>query len=169
VGVAIGWEHRLALVLACTVVLGTACGTSSTGNGGGSGGQPSSTLQPSATPTETSSAEPSRSVEPPAADLSGTWQGTWANTTPDDSTGTFQLDWAQEGAKLSGTITISGTPCLAGADITGKVHGKQIYFGIVSGQVEVNYTGTVSGDSMSGTYATSCGNAEGDWEASKTG
>jgi hypothetical protein len=33
--------------------------------------------------------------------------------------------------------------------------------------VNVAYTGTIAGNSMSGTYSTDCGNARGAWSATK--
>lgn len=165
---------QIVVVLACVALLATACTKSSTGNGGGGGGQPTGTgsvqptasLQPSETPTQSSS----ETGDPtPEGDLSGKWSGTWANSTPDTSTGTFELTWQQNGTALIGTIVIDGTPCLSGGAVTGKLRGSLISFGVVSGQVEVNYAGTFSGDTMSGSYATSCGNAGGEWTATKTG
>ena len=92
-----------------------------------------------------------------------------SNTTPNDSTGDFELAWTLQGGTLRGTITIDGSPCLDGGEITGVLTFDQIDFGVVSGQVEVAYTGTVdqNGKSMAGTYATSCGDAQGTWEATK--
>lgn len=103
------------------------------------------------------------------APLSGRWSGTWSNTTPDDSTGTFELDWKLDHSLLKGTIEIDGTPCLDGGNVTGALTFDQINFGAVSGQVEVAYTGTVdqNGKSMAGTYQTTCGDAHGTWEATR--
>ncbi len=76
--------------------------------------------------------------------------------------------WQQQGSQLSGTITISGTPCLTGGSITGTYNGSTITFGAVQGQASVAYVGTVAGSSMSGTYSTPCGNAKGNWTAKRT-
>jgi hypothetical protein len=51
--------------------------------------------------------------------------------------------------------------------VTGTINGSAISFGAVSGQVQVAYDGTVSGNKMQGTYATGCGNAKGTWAATK--
>jgi hypothetical protein len=63
---------------------------------------------------------------------------------------------------LRGSITLSqgGT-----SDLTGVVTGSQIKFGTVGSQV-ITYSGTASGNSMSGTYqvATSGG---GPWSATR--
>jgi hypothetical protein len=58
--------------------------------------------------------------------------------------------------------------CLSGGAVTGKLRGSLISFRVVAGQVEVNYAGTFSGNTMSGSYATTCGNAEGEWTSTKT-
>ncbi len=79
------------------------------------------------------------------------------------------MTWQQNGTALIGTIVIEGAPCLSAGAVTGKLRGSLITFGVVSGQAEVNYAGTFSDDTMSGSYATNCGNAEGEWTAAKTG
>lgn len=69
---------------------------------------------------------------------------------------------------MSGTIEISDTPCLTGGSITGTLKGNSIDFGVVSGSYQVDYKGSVTGDTMTGTYSTDCGNGKGTWEASKS-
>lgn len=90
------------------------------------------------------------------------------DTSPDSSSGTFQVIWTQKGSTVSGTITISGTECLTAGTVTGTLSGSTITFGAVQGQRSVAYTGTVSSTSMHGTYsAPSCGDAVGNWTATK--
>ena len=87
---------------------------------------------------------------------------------PDQSSGSFVLHWTQSGSSLTGSITINGTPCLNGGDISGEVNGDQITFGVVAGQVNVSYTGTLKDqDTMSGSYSTDCRKASGDWTATR--
>ncbi|HEY7401068.1 MAG TPA: hypothetical protein VH989_09245 [Actinomycetota bacterium] len=154
---------RLAVALGCVVVIATACSSESSG--------PTGSPSPSApaTSVEQPSPSPSESTGGGATelDLSGTWSGTWTNTTPNNANGSFTIEWVQSGSDLAGTISIAGTPCLDGGDITGEIHGDAIEFGAVNGQVAVQYEGTLHGDSMSGTYTTKCGDAEGTWKASK--
>ncbi len=161
---------QIVVVLVCVALLATACTKSSGGGGGqptGTGSaQPTASLRSSETPTQSSS---ETGGPTPEGDLSGAWSGTWANSTPDTSAGTFELKWQQNGTTLIGTIVIDGTPCLSGGAVTGKLRGSLISFGAVKGQVEVNYAGTFSSDTMSGSYATNCGNAQGEWTATKTG
>jgi hypothetical protein len=109
----------------------------------------------------------SATTAPATSGLTGAWPGEWQNTTPDSSRGTFRIQWTQSGSSLSGTIAITGTPCLTGGSISGSLNGGNLNFGVVTGQAQVSYTGTVSGTTMSGTYTTSCGNAQGTWKATK--
>jgi hypothetical protein len=149
----------------CLAFLATACPSESTS----SLVTPSAPTTPGGESTGEPAPSPTSSSEGPAVDLgiSGKWSGSWANTTSNDATGTFTIEWVQSGSSLDGTISIKGTPCLDGGSISGEVHGATIEFGAVKGQVLVEYTGKIDGDSMSGTYETDCGNAEGTWEASK--
>ena len=124
---------------------------------------PTSTAAPSVTAVPS----PSPTPAPTASGLAGQWNGTWQNSQPDHASGTFTLKWTQTGSNLSGTITINGTPCLTGGTIAGTVNGGAISFGVVSGEVQVSYDGSVSGNKMQGTYATTCGNAKGAWAATK--
>ena len=115
------------------------------------------------------SAAPATPSAPAVPGLAGTWDGTWKNTTPDQSTGTFVLTWTQNGSALTGSIVVKGTPCVTGASITGSVSGSSISFGVVSGQIKIAYDGTISGTTMKGTYAApaTCADAKGSWEAVK--
>jgi hypothetical protein len=107
------------------------------------------------------------SSAPASAGLGDHWTGTWKDVSADHLSGSFALSWSQTGNTLKGTITITGTGCLNGGTVTGAVAGSQISFGAVSGQVKVAYKGTINGSGMSGTYSTACGNASGNWTASK--
>ena len=161
-----GPSRWFATMLAGLALLLTACTKSNdhaTGGGGTTGASATaSTATASPTPTQTGTQTPATT-----ANLSGTWLGTWQNKTPDAASGTLQIQWVQQGPALSGSITIAGTPCLTGGKIAGALNGNRISFGAVQGQVQVAYTGIVSGATISGTYATPCGQAEGTWTATK--
>ena len=114
------------------------------------------------TPPPTSTAPAATSAAPETGGLSGTWSGQYDGTFQ----GTFVLDWQQSGSKLSGTIELSdGSGSL---DINGTVNGGTISFGTVGSQA-ITYSGSVSGDSMSGTYKvqTPNGSVGGSWSATK--
>ena len=86
------------------------------------------------------------SLAPASVDLSGTWSGQYSGT---PYAGNFTLDWTQTGSSLQGSIQVSD-PAGDHYSISGTVTGSSIQFGAVGG---VTYTGTVSGDSMSGTWS----------------
>ena len=141
-----------ALLLSLLAVASTACSSSN---------QPTASQSTPTTPGASSpaSAPPSSGS---GADLSGTWSGHYSGA----FNGTFTLDWQQSGSKLSGTIHLSsgGSP-----HINGSVNGNTIRFGTV-GSTAITYSGSVSGNSMSGTYKvkTGSGSVGGPWSASKT-
>jgi hypothetical protein len=117
--------------------------------------RPVSTVPAVTTPTASTSA-PSTA---PVSGLSGRWSGQYSGT----FTGTFDLNWTQSGSKLNGTIKISTPPQTL--SLNGALRGSTISFGTV-GSEAITYSGTVSGNSMSGTYRVN-GSAGGPWSASK--
>jgi hypothetical protein len=138
--------------------------------------QTTATASPAFTPMPPAQATATGAASAPAATsaatqlgLGGSWNGTWRDTSPDQSSGTFALTWTQAGLSLSGTIKVSGTPCLTDGTVTGTISGSTISFGAVSGQVQIKYNGSVSGNAMQGTYsAPTCGDAKGNWTATKS-
>jgi hypothetical protein len=103
-----------------------------------------------------------------ASGLDGMWNGTWrASSTADN--GTVRIQWKQTGSQLAGTIAVSNTPCVTNGTITGVVNGNAITFGAVQSATTISYTGTLVGNTITGTYKAdaSCGNATGTWTATK--
>lgn len=127
----------------------------------------SSSNEPTSTQSTTPAASSPTSKPPPSSgsgtDLSGTWSGQYSGA----FNGTFTLNWQQSGSTLSGTIHLSSGQS---PSINGTVDGSTIRFGTV-GSTAITYSGTVSGNSMSGTYKvkTPSGSVGGPWSASKTG
>lgn len=101
-----------------------------------------------------------------ATGLSGTWAGDYRQTTPSSTSGTFTIEWQQSGSNLTGTIKIPGV-CPSGCPITATVNGNNVKFGVVEAG-SIDYSGTVSGNTMSGTYATADGASKGTWSATKS-
>jgi hypothetical protein len=139
------------LVVALSVA--AACSSSNSGTTNSGSGSPSAVAtSPPASPTGGSQSA-----------LSGSWSGNYSGA----FSGTFKLTWTQNGSTLNGTIHLNpgGTE-----SINGTVNGNSIQFGTVGGSQVITYTGTVSGDSMSGTYKvkTANGSANGSWNAHKT-
>jgi hypothetical protein len=143
-------------VLSLLAVMAVGCGSSTK----------STTTVPTATPgvaTPTTSATPTTTATAaPTGGLSGTWSGQYSGAYQ----GTFTLTWQQSGSNLSGTIKLSAPARTLG--ITGNVTGSAIRFGAVGG---VTYSGSVSGNSMSGSYQTPTAPGSigsGSWSATKT-
>jgi hypothetical protein len=89
--------------------------------------------------------------------VAGKWSGQYSGA----FTGTFTLNWARKGKKLDGTIKLSNPG--GNYTCTGKIEGTKLTFGAVG--AGARYTGSISGDSMSGTYTTARGG--GSWSATK--
>jgi hypothetical protein len=122
------------------------------------------------TGTKGSKATPTPTDEvTPLGPLSGTWEGTWVNTTPVPAIGTFTLVWAQQGTRLFGALTVTGSDCLRAGNVTGQVVGRGFRFGAVEGDTTIEYTGTiVDDDTIEGTYQSECGDSAGTWSATRT-
>jgi hypothetical protein len=107
--------------------------------------------------TPTTSA-PSPTTAAATGGLSGTWTGQYTGA----DQGTFTLSWQQSGSNLTGTIKLSA-PSVTD-DISGTVQGGTISFGTLGGEA-TTYSGSVSGNTMSGTYKAP--NGSGSWSATK--
>jgi hypothetical protein len=121
---------------------------------------PISPIPTAATPTitPTTSAQ-SATTAVPATGLSGTWSGQYSGAYQ----GTFTLTWQQSGTTLTGSIKLSSPA--ATVPITGNVQGNTIRFGAVG---TVTYSGSVSGNTMSGTFQVPTGSGSGTWSATKS-
>jgi hypothetical protein len=140
------------------VFVAVACGGSTTPQAG------------SSTPPASSSGSPSPSPSTSSNSLTGTWTGTYQSTTTTSAYGTFTIVFTQAGSQLNGTIDIKNSGCISTGTITGTVSGGTITFGAVKGAQTIDYTGTVSGTTMSGTYsAPQCAHGKGTWTATRSG
>ncbi|MGO9753733.1 MAG: hypothetical protein ACLP8S_06170 [Solirubrobacteraceae bacterium] len=92
--------------------------------------------------------------------LSGSWSGRYSGAFQ----GTFKLEWVQSGSTLVGAIALSNPHTTY--KVNGTVNGSVIRFGTV-GSTAITYSGTVAGNTMSGTYNTPRGG--GSWSATKSG
>lgn len=142
------------LIAACSS--SGAVGTNPTASSGPPGRPPAGTQASTATSTPTPGAASSAST---AGKLAGSWKGRYSGA----YSGTFTLTWQQSGAKLAGRIHISNPD--ATLAINGTVHGEAISFGTV-GSLAVTYSGSVHGNSMSGSYQVG-GATGGPWNADK--
>lgn len=94
----------------------------------------------------------------PPASVAGKW--TFA-VTGGAGNATQAIEFQQDGGKLTGTFK---GPRQSGT-LTGTVDGNAIKFHVVA-RVPIDYTGTVSGDTMKGTLLGDNGKA-GDWTAKR--
>jgi hypothetical protein len=123
-----------------------------------------SSVAASATPggatVSTAASAPAGTTAPAAAsDLTGTWNGTYNGS----YSGTFTVKWTQSGSSVNGTIAL---PTVGTTEqLNGTVSGDKITFGTV-GSFAVTYSGTFSGNSMSGTYNVT-GSPAGNWSATR--
>jgi hypothetical protein len=144
-------------LLAVTLAAATAC------SGSGGAATAKNTAKPAAAGASApASSAPATHAQTTASALSGRWKGQYGGSYQ----GTFVLHWHQSGSNLSGLIHLSNPGSTL--PIHGSVSGGKIRFGTV-GSMAVTYTGTVSGNSMSGTYHINNGSgAGGPWSASKS-
>lgn len=137
------------------------------------GGSSSTTSTKRAT---TTSATPSAQTTQPApsatgAAISGTWRGTATSQAHPGRTSSFTVVFSQRGSTVSGPVTLTGG-CISQGSVTGTLVGQTIQFGVVE-RAGIEFTGTFSGSSMSGSYKSEppCGidTDTGTWEATRAG
>jgi hypothetical protein len=156
-------------IAAAVVLLGGLSACTAINPNPGASATPSATPSVTASPTPTPTTAATATATPSATGLgalSGAWMGTWTNETP-AAVGTFTLTWAQQGTLLVGAIGVTGSNCISAGNVTGNLDGNKISFGAVEGTKTITYVGTVSGNTMTGTYSSECGPSKGTWSAVK--
>ena len=156
-------NKAFAVFALAVAVLGGACSSKSNDNPTVGAGQSSATTA-AATATTAASSGAATTSAAATGGLSGAWSGTYQQTSPIADSGTFTLNWQQSGSNVTGSISIPGA-CNA-CPISATVNGSTVTFGAVA-LGAITYTGTVSGNSMSGTYAAADSSTKGTWKASK--
>lgn len=144
---------KLTLTIGAAALLLAACSSSGT----------SGKTSTNTTATHVAAAQPSAVAASSAPAAAGPLTGTWNGHYGGSYRGTFVLHWHQSGSKLGGRIHISNPA--SSLPIHGSVSGRSIQFGTV-GSYAITYSGTVSGNFMSGTYKVG-GAQGGNWRASK--
>jgi hypothetical protein len=145
--------HRFILAAPVALLLAAGCSSAPT--------RTPAISAPTAPAASTASSSPASAAPAAPAGLSGKWSGQYGGS----YSGTFILRWHQDGSKLSGTIRLSAPATTM--PIHGTVNGCVIRFGTV-GSVGITYSGSVSGNSMSGSYQVASGNgAGGHWSAAR--
>ena len=151
-----------ALAVAAILLL-SACETGSTDVSEGT--------TPTAPTVPTESTGPTAATEPTgAAALEGTWSGTWDTDIPQVH-GTFSWTIEATANGFKGTIDIQDTSCVSNGQVDIALDGDTITIGSIQAEQPITFTGTVSGDTMSGTYdASACPPPNtGSWEAVRSG
>ncbi len=104
--------------------------------------------------------------------ITGTWDGI-AEVSGYNVTNDFTLSLVQKGTAFKGTSVFTGPNCVHQADVTGTVSGSKITMRwSLAGYEPVDFEGTLSGKTMSGTFtAVGCPpenlNIGGPWSATK--
>ena len=145
------------------ILVQSACDTGSTDVSGGS--------TPTAPTGPTESTGPTAATGPTgAAALEGTWSGTWDTDIPQvHGKFSWTIEATPDGYK--GTIDIQDTSCVSNGQVDIALDGDTITIGSIQAEQPITFTGTVSGDTMSGTYdASACPPPNtGSWEAVRSG
>jgi len=151
---------RLALAVVAILVL-SACETGSTDVSGGS-----AETAPTGPTGPTESTGPTAATGPTGASLEGTWSGTWDTDIPQVN-GTFSWTIEANPNGFTGTIDIQDTSCVSSGQVDIALDGDTITIGSIQAEQPITFTGTLSGDTMSGTYdASACPPPNtGSWEA----
>jgi len=170
---AVTWSMRTssarlgsAALAVVAILLLSGCETGSTDV---SGGWTGSTETAPTGPTETTG--PTAATGPTgAAGLEGTWSGTWDTDIPQVK-GTFSWTIEVTPNGFKGTIDIQDTSCVSNGQVDIALEGDTITIGSIQAEQPITFTGTVSGDTMSGTYdASACPPPNtGSWEAVRSG
>lgn len=162
-------RRTLTIALAFAILAGCSPAESPAGSGG------SSTSQiPSQSPAVVtgSSSQPEASPSQEESGVTGTWDGTWQIDPPyADVIGEFTMELVQSGDSFNGPVEITNTDCGNGT-VDGTVEGSSVTFGWATTLQPIQFTGSLSGSSMSGTWsALACSDSSisltGTWEATK--
>jgi hypothetical protein len=99
-------------------------------------------------------------------DLEGTWSGDWRGTNGTKAGG-LRIEWQRVGRVVRGGLTLSGDDCLPGGTITGILDDGKVVFEALSVDARVTFSALKAGDSLDGTFTTTCSEATGAWSAKK--
>ncbi len=87
-----------------------------------------------------------------AADLAG--NGEWRSRSGDAMRGTWSATLVRSGSEISGSIELTGSPLLAGGQVTGSMEGDELVLGVVAeGENEATFKGKLVGGSVSGEWS----------------
>jgi len=84
---------------------------------------------------------------PPSVDITGSWAGTWGYTNASLGGGQIEMTLKQDGAKVGGNMTVTGTPVDRNGPVSGLVSGNELrilYPTSITGRLTVK-DNTISG------------------------
>ena len=97
----------------------------------------------------------------PTVNVTGNWSGTWSSSITSDN-GTATVELLQNGTNITGTMSMTGSPCMSTGSITGTVSGSSVSFTAISGNDDIQVNGTVFNDTVTGNYSITTGLCAGD-------
>lgn len=109
----------------------------------------------------------------PGQTVSGNWQFSATSSIFIDSSTSGSATLTQNGSSVSGTITLSGTPCATSGSLNGTVSGSTFNFTVQEGSQSVSFTGQLNSifTEATGTYVAPAGGCtngdQGNWTAIK--
>jgi hypothetical protein len=106
-------------------------------------------------------------VAPVQANLTGTWQGAWGSIPDPLAYGGLSATLTQNGTAVTGTITLTFSPCIAGGNVSGTISGNNLSLSLFVGSQQplAIFLGTIdaSGNSFAGAYKVYLGACTGDY------
>lgn len=107
-------------------------------------------------------------VAPIQTGVTGTWQGAWGSVPSPNSYGPLSATLTQTGSAVTGTVTLTFSPCFTTGTLSGTISGNTISLtGTFPPQQQVLFSGTTSSTAteaqINGAYAVSSGLCAGDY------
>lgn len=95
--------------------------------------------------------------------LAGEWSGTFTSNILPGQGGTIRASLTQVGDSISGSVTLTGSPCLRNGQVSGTAGSDGASFGAVEGNDRVDFEARLASDYvLSGTYSVPAGRCAGD-------
>ena len=129
---------------------------------------PAGSATPTATPAATGTPTATAAPTIVGVDAAGEWAGTWTNTQPDTASGQLRMSLTQTGADLEGTVALEGNACALDGVIQGAVQGAKVELRVTR-RDQVQFVGTIAGNTMTGTFTSACDSSAGTWQVRRGG
>ncbi len=153
--------NPLVLIAIALIAIGGVVGAVLLLNQGSGGGTSGTTTQPSTTPQGTQPTTKPSTTPPSAIDIEGPWHGTY---TSNRGQGEWAARFLKQGNKYIGVMALRGPYNVSAMYVSITLNGDQISFGWAGG---ATFSGTVTGDTMSGTWSAPGGADGGTWSGER--